>query len=242
MAITYSEEDCAVFVPEIEAVNGDSLLQIFRLSQDPVQHFAEVDKLAGYLWRRDYEHSTFDNVLDMGCGTGQWLHLAQLHYFIRGRSVGINLFETQTNKEHIDFVHGDINTMTEEDLQKHFGRKILFDRIWCNYTLGHCELSSVFNLATKLMRRCTELIMWDVCPANAKVKDFYGYNLNTPSVIAHTADLYGLRAKWIIPSLCVDDNIHAYVADNFAGVAPNEVVQQAVRELRPVLYTFKLVY
>ncbi|WP_289171026.1 methyltransferase domain-containing protein [uncultured Parasutterella sp.] len=186
--LEYNEEDAFDFTQQIMEPRHDPLFQFWRLDPRPLLHVRNMLDGVNTL----YKETTPHKVLDLGCGTGQFLHLLLILH-PQAEAVGVNFFKCQINAARqthggrLVLKQGDINTY--QDTNK-------YDMIFCNYTLGHIDdLKTVSLLAKNLLTDDGVFVAWDIAPASVTDNCFYGYWLRSPTdVLDGFSDFKGAYA------------------------------------------------
>lgn len=226
-----TEEQCAQYMAQI-ADTGDTILQTWRLHKDPYQHvsrlLAQCEQSAEWCLDRA-------TILDIGCGTGEFIwHVRNL---TAGRAAveGINYYQCQAS------IGGDAVPIVVGDITKMELPPCRYDIVFCNYTMGYFDPVQVQGIMRKIytaLKPGGKLFMWDVMPASLACRSLFGYRLYdaceyrsmcTPFMAPNGAKAF---TNWICPS-----DIYC-MADNIQKVASEQQLELFRKFSRPVLYRF----
>lgn len=192
--LEYNEEAAYLFTQRIMESCHDPLLQFWRLSPHPAHHVAHLFRMIENKYKSIYP----EKVLDLGCGTGQFLHLL-LTLEPGIEAVGVNFFQSQISmamQDHggkLTLKQGDINTYSDTNK---------YDLIFSNYTMGHLDsLDRMASLVHELLTDDGVFVAWDIAPTSITDKTFYGYHMRTPAEVFKGFD------RFICTHMIMDDAV-----------------------------------
>ena len=231
----YSEEFCKA-ATAMATRTGDYLLEFYRLDEDNAEHVRTMATLAGIFYDEDLSADP-KFVLDMGCGTGEFLfHFLNAYPNFYG--FGVNLFASQFLPDlpgNIRLVEGNI----EDPSTWGAGQPAKFDAIFMNYASGHVDITKVFSVARSRLKEDGVFVMWDLCPRISHAKEIAGYVLRTPWEMRSAAIMCGFKtfkmAQWLN---CNRTNV--VVSSGVQKCLPEEDINTFKRLTRPVLYVMRL--
>lgn len=227
----YSEEFCKA-ATAMATRTGDYLLEFYRLDEDNLQHVRTLSALAEIFFNDDDLSVDPKFVLDMGCGTGEFLYqFLNIHPNYYG--FGVNLFGSQFLPDlpgNIRLVEGNI----EDPSTWGSGQPQKFDTIFMNYVSGHVDVSKVFAVAQSLLKDDGVFIMWDLYPRVPYAKEIAGYALRTPWEMRLNAIMTGFKTfdfrLWpnCMHNVCISPGVQRCL--------PQEDIDTFKRLTAPVLY------
>ena len=167
--ITYTNEEAKKYTEQIVNAQHFGLLQAWRLDPDPKVHTEEVLSRSTRLHIGSLSPKS---ILDIGCGTGEWLFQAG-DMWPHAKLYGVNLFPSQlpTNWVTPD-LHLKTGAFEDVDLPKGF------DLVTVNYTLGHFDdLHRVFSKIKSLLAPKGRVAIYDICRRSVLYDSVFGYKL-----------------------------------------------------------------
>lgn len=165
--ITYTNDEAKKYTEQIVNAQRFGLLQAWRVDADPKKH---VEKL---LARSSRSVGRPTAVLDIGCGTGEWLFQAG-ETWPRAKLYGVNLFPSQLP---MNWVSPDLflEPGRFEDADLPSG---IFDLITVNYTMGHFDdIHRVLGKIKCLLSPKGEVAIYDICRRSVLYDSVFGYKL-----------------------------------------------------------------
>lgn len=218
----YSDSECREMMEAIRKMTRNkTLLQIWTWEKSDFDH---ADAILRFV---DPQREA-ETVLDLGCGTGQFLYAVACRRKYK-RCIGLNLFQSQ-----LDLA---VNTTGLELYQQDITQPFYYDDVdlaFLNHVSGHLHDEAILDLLQRLAKMgVKKLAMWDIFPTDITVNEVFGYTLRSPLYwrrLIHNAGW--CIEKWNIPP-------DAELSENFKLSVSAEDVITAQRLTRPMLVVVK---
>ena len=234
----YTEDQCNDYMKTVRSVGYDGLLQIYRLSHDPLSHVKRIHQTV-----TGSPNITGDGIiLDAGCGTGGFLHLLSLHR-AASEYVGVNKFMCQLPEarrwgSNMLFYDGDIaDEVRMEAIAKELEGPVSY--AYCNYTIGHLEykgLWAMFHSFYNMLREDGRVGIWDMVPATIECDTVLDYHLWEPDVLCSVAEQSGFATRGVQFYEPWDYE----VGSTFKKLVTKEQRKVIKHLAKPVLYVFEI--